>query len=527
MNHAISFMIFLLLAALAPLNAAEMKLAAVFSDHIVLQRDKPAPVWGWADQGEQITVEFAGQKKTATADAGGKWMVKLDAMPASAEARTLVVRSAKENRSAQANDVLVGEVWLGSGQSNMALTVSRARDFEAEKAAANQPLIRMFREESPAAKSPQPDGKGNWLVCSPETVGGFSATLYFFGRELRRELNVPVGLINSSVGGTPIESWIAAEAQAHAPELKAAIEAGAKADAEFDEAKAKADYEKALARWNEQVAKAKAAGQRSPRKPANPLEQRARKGAGGGLFNGKIAPLIPYAIRGAVWYQGEANANPAKGPLYQFQLPLLVTDWRARWGEEFPFAWVQLPNYKRDGEGWMLVREAMLKTLRLPHTGMAIAIDIGESGNIHPQNKQEVGRRLALWALSEVYGKKVAATCGPLPSGNETRGAEMVISFTHAEGGLQAKGGELKGFVIAGEDRQWKIAQARIEGAKVIVSNPEVKKPVAIRYAWEPDPVCNLVNGAGLPASPFRTDDWPAASAQLEKNSQSKGQPGN
>lgn len=511
------FSVTLLLALLAPLRAAELKLAAVFSDHMVFQCEKAVPVWGWAEPGEEIAVEFAGQKKTAKADAAGKWMARLDPMPASAESRTMMIRGATDDRQSKVEDVLMGEVWLGSGQSNMAMGVGRARDFSAERAAANLPLIRMFREDSAAATTPQADGKGRWAVCSPETVGTFSATLFFFGREMHGVLKVPVGLINSSVGGTPIEQWIAAEAQDRVVELKAAAEAQAKAEGEFDAAAAKAGHEKALARWKEQAAKAKSAGQPIPRRPRDPVEQRARKGGRGGLFNGKIAPLIPYAIRGAVWYQGEANSHPGKGLFYQYQLPLLVTDWRARWGEEFPFAWVQLPNFRREGEDWMLVREAMLKTLRLPKTGMAIAIDIGETTDIHPKNKQDVGKRLALWALGTEYGQKVPATSGPLASGHEVRGSEIAVTFKHADGGLRAMGGELKGFVIAGEDRQWKPARARIEGERVIVSSADVSKPAAVRYAWATDPECNLFNGAGLPASPFRTDDWPVDSRAATK----------
>lgn len=509
------------LFSLTALQAAELKLAVVFSDHMVLQRDKPVPVWGWADAGEQVTVSFGGQDKKAAADATGKWTVKLDPMPASAEPRELRVSSAATPSPLTVRDVLVGEVWLGSGQSNMAMNVGGARDFETEKAAASLPLIRMFKEESGAAHAPQADAKGKWSVCSPESVGGFSATLFFFGRELHRTLGVPVGLINSSVGGTHIELWIAGEAQARVPETRATLVDEAKAEAAFDEAKAKADYEKALTRWQTQVAKAKAAGAPQPKKPKDPLALRSRRGGAGGLFNGKIAPLIPYALRGAVWYQGEANSHPGKGTLYQVQLPLLISDWRSRWGEELPFAWVQLPNVGREGDDWMLVREAMLKTLRLPRTGMAITVDIGETANIHPKNKQEVGRRLSLWALGEVYGQKVAATSGPLPAGHEVQGSEFVVAFTHADGGLQGKEGELKGFVIAGEDRQWKPAVARIEGLKVVVSSPDVKKPLAVRYAWAVDPVCNLFNRAGLPASPFRTDDWPVPSIGQTQNERS------
>jgi sialate O-acetylesterase len=494
-----------------PLHAADLKIAAVFSDHMVLQRDKPVPVWGWADPGEKVTVEFAGQKHSAAADAKGKWLVKLDPLAASAEPRAIVVRGSAKKAEVKVADVLVGEVWLGSGQSNMAMTVSRSRDFAAEKEAAKLPQVRMFTEASGAAAEPQAGGKGAWRVCSPDTVGGFSATLYFFGRELHRELKVPVGLINSSVGGTPIESWVAADVQAKVPELKAAHAADVKAYTAFDAEKAKAAYAKALERWKDQAAKAKAEGKQPPVRPRDPAEARARRGPPGGLFNGKINPLIPYAVRGVLWYQGEANASPEKGPRYQYQLEALVTDWRARWGEELPFAWVQLPNFIRPGEGWSMVREGMLKALRLPKTGMAITVDIGDPKDIHPVNKQDVGKRLAMWALGTVYGKKEIAASGPLPAKHAARDGAIVVAFTHADGGLRASGekGELTGFQIAGEDRKWKPAVARIEGDAVVVSSPEVKNPVAVRYAWEANPTASLYNGQGLPASPFRTDDWP------------------
>ena len=515
----------LLLAPPTALHAAELKLAAVFSDHMVLQCGKAVPVWGWADPGGKITVEFAGQAKAVTADSAGKWQVKLDPMPASAEPRTMVVKSTIGNSQSTISDVLVGEVWLGSGQSNMGVSVGGSRDFEKEAAAANLPLIRMFREDSKTAETPQANATGTWVVCSPQTVAGFSAVLYFFGRELRRELKVPVGLINSSLGDTAIQSWIAADVQAKIPELKAGLDADVKADAAIDWAGATARYEKTLASWKEKAAQAKAAGQRPANPPCDPLEVRNRRGSlrGGGLFNGKIAPLIPLAIRGMVWYQGESNTRPAEaGRRYSLQLPLLITDWRTRWGEELPFASVQLANYipwpPGNYPGWPLVREAQLKSLRLPHTGMAVAIDIGEADNIHPKNKQDVGKRLALWALGDVYGKKVPATSGPLPAGHEVSGSNLIVTFTHADGGLLAKEGDLKGLVIAGADQQWKPAQARIEGDKVIVSSPDVPQPVAVRYAWSENPDCNLYNGAGLPAAPFRTDAWPVPSADGAKN---------
>ncbi len=483
---------------------ADVRLPAIFSDHLVLQSGVAVPVWGWADPGEAVTVAIAGQSKGTRAGTDGRWRVDLAKLEPSARPTTLTVRG---RNTLTIQDVLVGEVWLGSGQSNMAMTVARSNDPEREAAAANRPQIRMFKEESGAADTAQAEGKGRWVVCAPDTVGAFSATLYFFGREVHAALGVPVGLINSSVGGTPIESWIAPEVQRASPALKEFF-APAPAPTPAAAEAAKKKYEQDLAKWQADVKQAKAAKQKAPKRPQDPAVLAARKGNVGGLFNGKIAPLIPYAIRGALWYQGEANSVPAKAPFYEAQLRLLVTDWRTRWGYEFPFAWAQLPNFGGPGRDWPAVREAMLNTLALPRTGMGINIDIGDEKDIHPKNKQEVGRRLSLWALGTVYGRKVPATSGPLPAGHEVRGGEVVLKFKHADGGLVARGGALQGFVVAGEDRQWKPAQARIAGDRVIVSSPDVAKPVAARYAWENFPTCNLYNGAGLPASPFRTDRW-------------------
>jgi len=494
-----------LLASAAALHATELKLAAVFTDHAVLQREAAVPVWGWADAGAEVKVEFAGQTKTAKADATGKWMVKLDPLKTSAEPQKLTVTAGKS--SVVFNDILVGEVWLGSGQSNMALQVGKAKDFEQEKAAANLPLVRMFLKESPTADAAQADGKGSWKVCAPGTVGEFSATLFFFGREIHKTIGVPVGLINASVGGTPIELWISPEAQHASATLKPFF--AALNDEKKKEEAALVEAKRALANWEAAAKKAKAEGQPAPRKPRNPRATAASRGDPGRLFNGKIAPLIPYAIRGAIWYQGESNTQQPIAPFYKDQLPLLVKDWRARWGYEFPFAWAQLPNYACESDrDWPTVREAELQALALPKTGMGINIDLGEEKNIHPKNKQEVGRRLSLWALGTVYGQKVPATSGPLPAGSKVTGGEVELSFTHTDGGLVAKDGDLKGFVVAGADKAWKPATARIAGEKVIVSSAEVKSPVAVRYAWENWPTCNLYNGAGLPASPFRTDDW-------------------
>lgn len=484
--------------------SAKVTLCGLFSDHLVLQSGKPVPVWGWADPGEEVSVSLKGQTQSAKAGADGKWLVKLAPLKSTAEPTTLTV---KGTNTLTVHDVLIGEVWLGSGQSNMAMTVNRAKDFEQEKAAATFPQIRMFTVAGTFANEAAKDCTGAWVVCSPETVAAFSATAYFFGREIHQTLKVPVGLINSSVGGTPIDAWISSEAQRASAELKPLFAALKSEDTATDTAAQKAAYEQQLAAWPAAVKKARAEGKPVPRKPQDPAALRAKKNNIGGLFNGKIAALIPFALRGVLWYQGEANSNFPKAPFYQHHLPLLVTDWRTRWAEELPFAWVQLPNFTKPDDGWSLVREAMLKTLKLPQTGMAITLDIGDPKDIHPKNKQDVGRRLAAWALGTVYGKD-GETSGPLPAKHQVKDSTIVLSFTHAKG-LTARGGELKEFVIAGEDKVWQPAKARIEDGKVIVSSDAVPQPVAVRYAWKDNPEATLYNAAGLPASPFRTDDWP------------------
>ena len=505
----------LLLAWLAlgsSLLAADLRLASPLSDHMVLQREKPVAVWGWADAGEAVTVAFAGQSKTVTADAEGKWLLRLDALPASAEPRSLVV-TGKADRRLEVKDVLVGEVWLGSGQSNMAMNVQASNNFDAEKAAAKYPLIRHYQESSAPADQPKAEGKGQWRACAPETVGGFSAALYFFGREIHREVGVPVGLVNTSVGGTPIESWVSAEAQSSAPATKARYESQLKAHVEFDAAKATAAYEKQVAAWKVTAEKAKAAGKEVPRKPVDPIANRKFKGGPAALYNGKVVNLAPYTLRGMLWYQGEGNAgNPG---LYETQLTQLVTSWRTLWQDEVPFAWVQLPNYRTsNSESWPRLRESMMKVLALPKTGMAITLDIGDPKDIHPKNKQDVGKRLSYWALATVYGRSVPAISGPLPTGSQVEGDAIRVSFRHADGLKTRDGAAPRGWLLAGADQVWKPAEARIDGTSVVVRSAAVPAPVAARYAWAENPEAHLVNGAGLPATSLRTDTWPDPAAK-------------
>ncbi len=490
---------------------ADVRLPSIFSDHMVLQRATAVPVWGWADPREKITLTIADQTKTTTADADGKWSVKLDKIATSEP----VIMTVQGKNTVTVQDVLIGEVWLASGQSNMQLPVNDVNDGWREKAEAKFPQIRMFSVAKHPAITPQTTCDGEWVVCSPETAGRFSAAAYFFGRELHQKLNTPVGLINASWGGTPIEAWISLPRQEGKPEFAPVFKPWEnKMRVPYDEKKAMAQYEKQLAAWKISSEQRKAEGKPAGYPPGPPVTPREDKNYPANLFNGMIAPLIPYAIRGTIWYQGENNAQSAYAELYATQLPLLIQDWRKQWAQgDFPFAWVQLPNFQpkpgvsAELSQWAVVRDGMLKNLSIPNTGMAITIDIGDPDHIHPKNKQDVGHRLALWALAKVYSQNIPFS-GPLPAGQKVNGKEITLSFMHTDGGLMAKGGELKGFTIAGADRKWAPAQARISGDQVIVSSPEVNAPVSVRYAWADNPDCNLYNGADLPASPFRTDDW-------------------
>lgn len=484
--------------------SADVKLPAIFSDHMVLQRGVSASIWGAADPGERVTVAIAGKTQSVETGADGNWKLKLEPITG-AGPHTLTV-TGKNTLTIQ--DVLAGEVWLGSGQSNMAMAVNRAKDFGQEQAAATFPRIRMFTVARRAAREPQADCRGTWEVCTPETVGRFSATAYFFGRELHRKLGAPVGLINSSVGGTPIEAWTSLERQKELPELKPLLTAWDQRAAAYHPETALARYEKLRAAHPEAVKRARDAGKRAPRAPQRPVHPHDDTHAPATLFNGMIAPLAPYSIRGVLWYQGENNGrNEESGALYAAQLPLLVRDWRARWGrDDLPFAWVQLPNFRTNASGWPLVREAMLKSLSLSNTGMTVNMDIGEENDIHPKNKQEIGRRLSLWARATVYGEKLTWS-GPLAVSGVARQGALAVRFQHADGGLAARDGELRGFELAGPDGKWRPAAAAVEGGFVVVRSPEVPDPVAVRYSWAAYPDGNLVNKAGLPASPFRLDN--------------------
>ncbi len=491
------------------LVAAQTALAAVkpnalFSDGCVLQQGMPVPVWGWADEGEQITVEFQGQKVTATTTAG-KWMVTLKELKAGGPFEMTISGA----NTVTIKNILVGEVWLCSGQSNMQWTMAQSANAQENIAAANHPKIRLFSVPRLSKDTPQTDVKGQWKECSPESVKDFSAVGYFFGRALQMaRQGIPIGLINSSYGGTPSEAWTSDGVVKNDPSFAAIRERYAKALEAFPEANAK--WEAAMEKHKEAVAKAKEEGKPAPAAPARPMGP-GHQNSPSGLYNAMIAPLVPYALRGAIWYQGESNATRAYE--YRSIFPAMIQDWRKAWNSEMTFLFVQLAPYAPPpANTYAELREAQLLTLKLPKTGMAVITDVGEEKDIHPKKKQPVGERLALAARAIAYGEKIDYS-GPVYSAMKVKGNSIELSFNHVGGGLVVKGEKLAGFTIAGADQRFVPAEAVIKGKKVIVSSSAVDQPVAVRFGWENWPVLNFWNKAGLPATPFRTDDFPMVTA--------------
>lgn len=495
-----------LLPALAP---AQVKPATLFSDHMVLQRDMPIPVWGTASPGEKVTVAFNGQSQSTIAAPDGHWSVRLNKLTAGGPYE---MKIAGKN-TVVLHDVLVGEVWLAAGQSNMAFTVSSKAEFFAGMldedkviAAANDPNIRMFTVATVKALTPQQSVNGSWKVSSPQTVGAFSAIGYVFARELEERLHVPVGILTVAFGSSTAESWLPREALASDPQLKPMLDG-------FDalEAFYKTHPHSSVA----QAPSAPEPLNGRPMPPStllrDPAEDQHQPTV---MFNGMLHPVIPYAIRGAIWYQGESIVGGAAGvALYPHVMETLLNTWRALWGEgDFPFYAVQLAPLDNISNN-PVVREQQGKILALPNTGLAITIDAGDPTNVHPKNKEPVGQRLALLALAQTYGFQLESS-GPVFASMKLEGRSIRIRFTHAAGGLVAKGGPLTGFTIAGSDQTFVPAQATIQGDSVLVSSSSVPAPVAVRYAWADYPAgCNLYNAAGLPAAPFRTDHWDALSA--------------
>ncbi len=492
---------------------AEVKLASPFTSHMVLQRDAKVPVWGTAEPGEEVTVEFAGQKRSVMTGSNGQWRIDLKPLKASAEGRNFIVAGSKTAQPIQLDDVLVGEVWLASGQSNMDFTVSKKVKYfagvtnEAEEiAAANYPLIRMFTGVATKTYEPQAAVKGGWLVCSPETVPAFSAVGYFFARDLQKDLKVPVGIVTMAFGASTAEAWIRREALAADPELKPMLD---RFDAAVQSFRTNPPPVVAPPRSEDVSANSSDnSSRRRPRRNSGPRDPVQDQHNATVLFNGMINPIIPFAIRGVLWYQGESIGGGKAGrALYPKVQATLVKDWRKLWNQgAFPFYIVQLAGQEAASNN-PFVREAQATVLSLPNTGMAVTTDIGEARNVHPHNKQDVGDRLARIALANVYGRQIEFS-GPMYKSMKVDGNSIRVTFSHLGGGLVAKGGTpLKWFTIAGADLKFVPAEAKIEGDTVVVRSPEVAAPVAVRYAWVNFPDgCNLYNASGLPAAQFRTD---------------------
>lgn len=425
---------------LASAGRADVKMPTIFGSHMVVQRDRPLPVWGRADPGEAVTVQFAGHSATAEANKQGRWKVTLPAVKADGKPHQLTVNG---KNKVVLDDVLIGEVWVGSGQSNMEWPLIATEKGREAIAAADHPTIRLYHVLKAQAKTPADDIKASWQLCSPKTIPGFSAVLYYFGLRLQKELDVPVGLINSSWGGSPIEPWTVADKQS------------------------------------------------------------------GGMYNAMIAPLQPFAIRGALWYQGESNVG--NGLKYRDRMEALITGWRKTWGQDIPFYFVQIAPFAGYGKGMLPpLWEGQVASLKIPGTGMAVTTDIVHNlKDIHPTNKKDVGNRLALWALAKNYGKKDLVYSGPLYKSMKVEGDKVRLSFAHVGGGLKARDDKpLTEFEIAGADGKFVPAEAVIDGASVVVHASGVEQPTQVRFGWSNVANPNLVNKKGLPASPFQTKDW-------------------
>ena len=474
---------------------ADVSVPNIFSDSMVLQQGQQNRLWGKATAGEKITVQIQDQSLTTSADDDGLWQVRLEPLPVGGP-YTLNISG---NNKISINDVLVGEVWICSGQSNMEWPVNLTFDADVVKAAANYPKIRMINFPNRGSQKPVWTHEGSaWSVCSPETVGGFSAVGYFFGRQLYQTIDVPIGLINNSWGGSAVDAWI-----------------------NRDLLEANEDYQPSLKRWQDMAAKHKTLSEKSDLTDEQKNQLQRLNGPLHGnhrpanIYNGVLKSHLGYGIRGAIWYQGESNASRA----YQYRdlFPMMIANWRDEWGQgDFPFYWVQLADFKQeqpepDESDWAELREAQTMTMsKLPHTGEAVIIDVGEGKDIHPRNKSMVGQRLARWALAKQYGVDIPCQ-SPTYQSMEKNGSSIVLSFEQVHGGWRPFDVNTpRGFAIAGADKKFVWADAKIlKDNRIEVSSSQVSDPVAVRYAWANNPVCNMFDQVGLPLTPFRTDDWP------------------
>lgn len=486
------------LLVLASNLAAEVTLPSLLADHMVVQRGLPVHVWGRAAEHESVSVTFRGETQTTAADELGRWSLYL----APGEAGGPFPMTVKGTNTIQLNDILVGDVWVASGQSNMEFPMKELATPAAEISGAQYPKIRIFRVEHRPSDYPRSDVEAKtWALCTPENVAESSAVAYYFARDIHQKENVPIGLLETFWGGTPAESWTSLHSLAADASLMPVFAERSKTLDEQETVVLQLAQEER--EYQESIEEAKASGKPLPGRRWHPDFAAWAPAA---LFNGMIAPLTPFAIRGVIWYQGEANSGD-RAPLYAQLFPTMIKDWRRAWNEgDFPFLFVQIANWTTEPDGrWPEVRDAQRKTLALRNTGMAVTIDIGDAVDIHPKNKLDVGLRLARAARAITYGEKLEWS-GPLYRQLTREDHALRVWFDHAAG-LVARGGPLVGFEIAGADGKYVAADAQIDGSSVIVSSATVPEPVSVRYAWAPNPTCNLYNREGLPASPFQAPE--------------------
>lgn len=468
----ISFVV-LALGFCAAVANCHVRMPAILGSHMVIQRDEPVHLWGWASPGEKVTVELNGANASAQADANGRWSVYLPPQHASASPVTINIRG---NNTLALEDILIGDVWFASGQSNMQMPLSGWPNAVLNNSAqeiqnANHPQLRLFSVKRALSSFPQQDFQGSWAVCNPQTVSDFSAAAYFFGRAINADEHVPVGLVHSSWGGTPAESWVSMETLGSDAALMPVF-----------------------ASWAHLT-----------NEGAYPSKQKSPEWEPSTLYNAMVAPAVGLRIKGVIWYQGESNSGSDRAPLYHELFSKLIQDWRMHWGEGyFPFLFVQLATYK-PGANWSVVQDAQRRTLQLVNTGMAVTNDIGDPANVHPADKQDVGERLALAARAIAYGEKIEYS-GPLYQQTSIEGQNLRVWFTHTSGGLKAKNGALQGFEVAGDDGKFVPATAAISGDTVLVHADSIAAPKYVRYGWGDVPGPNLANGAGLPASVFTSE---------------------
>ncbi len=490
-----------LLAGCVPNGHAEVKLPGFLSSHMVLQREQPIHIWGWSATGEKISVAFHGTTRDTVADELGKWSVYL---PPEAAGGPYELTVTAQNRVVL-EDVLVGDVWFASGQSNMEMPLSGwpgapLKNSAEEIANADHPQIRLLQVPKKSSEFPLRDSDASWAVCTPETAAGFSAAAYFFGRDIQERERVPIGLVNSSWGGTVAEAWVSLEGIASDAGLMPLF--ATRAQMMRDQG----DVPLMLARNRREDEAARKTGKTPPPHSWHPAPE---SWAPAGLYNGMVAPFTAFPIKGVIWYQGESNSRLSFAPLYAKLFPALINDWRTQWQEgRFPFLYVQISSFTSSpAESWATIREAQRRTLSLRGTAMVVTVDIGNPDNVHPADKQTVGRRLALAARALAYGEDLEYS-GPLFREARPEAETMRVWFTHTADGLEAEGGALEGFEIAAADRRFVSADAHIDGKTVVVGSARVPEPKYVRYGWANAPEVNLFNSAGLPASPFTSEKY-------------------